>query len=296
MRRLLSIGECMLELSPAPEPGMYRSGFAGDTFNTAWYARRLAPPQIEIVYMTAIGEDEISRRLERFAQDAGIVPQFTRRDDRTIGLYMIELVNGERSFSYWRSASAARTLADDLVELPGLSAGDLVYFSGITLAILPEAGRQRLFAALGMARAGGVRIAFDPNLRPRLWPSGDIMKEVVMQGAALADIALPSFADEAQWFGDADIAACAARYRGAGCEIVAVKDGPAPVLVEHPGGSERVEPENVEDVVDTTAAGDAFNAAFLIGVSTGLSPADAARQGCRLSARVIRQPGALCEV
>jgi len=296
-RRLLCIGECMLELSQAEDGAadLFRAGFAGDTFNTAWYARRIAGPEVEVAYFTAVGTDDVSRRLERFVRDAGIVPIFTRRADRTIGLYMIHLARGERSFSYWRDASAARTLADDLDDLPGLSHGDMVFFSGITLAILPPDGRTRLFAALDHARAAGVRVAFDPNLRPRLWGSADVMRQMIMAGAARADIALPSFDDEAAWFGDADIAACAARYATVGATTVAVKNGAEPVLLSHAGRTEQVAPEPMADVVDSTAAGDAFNAAFLMALEAGLTPAEAARQGCLLSAKVIARHGALVD-
>lgn len=296
MTRLLCIGECMLELAPAGAPDTYRAGFAGDTFNTAWYARRLARPELEVAYLTAIGTDAVSLRFEDFTRAAGIVPDFTRRPDRTLGLYMIELRAGERSFSYWRGQSAARSLADDLDRLPGVGLGDMVYLSGITLAILPDAGRARLLAALDRARGDGVRVAFDPNLRPRLWASTDAMCAAVMDGARRADIALPSFEDEAAAFGDADPAATAARYAKAGAGLVAVKDGPNPVLLREDGISSHIAPRRIETVIDSTAAGDAFNAAFLVGLWNGLSPAEAARQGCAVAAKVIGQRGALAEI
>lgn len=296
MRRLLCIGECMLELSPEPEPGLFRAGFAGDTFNTAWYARKLAAPEVEIAYLTAIGTDDASARLDAFVRASGIVPEFALRPDRTIGLYMISLSNGERSFSYWRDTSAARSLADDLDDLPGLRAGDVAFFSGITLAILPPPGRARFFAALARARARGVCIAFDPNLRPRLWANDAEMCAVILQGAALADIALPSFEDDARFFNDPDPMACAARYRAAGAATVVVKDGPNPVLARLGDRSFSVSPDPVAQVIDTTAAGDAFNAGFLIGLHAGQGPEAAVRQGCGLAARVIGQRGALVEV
>lgn len=296
MTRLLCIGECMLELAPAGVPDTYRAGFAGDTFNTAWYAARLARAGLEVAYLTAVGTDAVSQRLEDFTRAAGIVPEFVRRPDRTLGLYMIELSNGERSFAYWRGQSAARTLADDLDDLPGIGPGDLVYLSGITLAILPEAGRARLLALLDRKRAKGVRIAFDPNLRPRLWPSPEAMRDAVMEGARRADVALPSHEDEAVWFGDSGPEATAARYAAAGAGLVAVKDGPNPVLLRAGADTLPITPEKVERIVDSTAAGDAFNAGFLVGLEAGLSPTAAARQGCALSARVITQRGALAEV
>ena len=295
MTRLLAIGECMIELAPTPD-GNFGMGFAGDTFNTAWYARRLAGPDIDVAYLSAIGDDEPSDRMRAFMDDAGITPELAVRADTSVGLYMISLKDGERSFSYWRSASAARTLADDLEALPGLHAGDVAFFSGITMAVLPDDGRRRLLKVLAEARASGVRIAFDPNLRPRLWTDTATMCDWVMRAAQVADIALPSFEDEQGFFGDADIKATADRYFDAGATMVVVKDGPGPVLLRRAGNDEQVVPEPATKVVDTTAAGDSFNAGFLVGLLEGLSAAVAVTQGCNLARKVIAARGALVEI
>lgn len=295
MARLLAIGECMIELAPTGD-GTFGMGFAGDTFNTAWYARHLAGPDIDIAYLSAIGDDAPSRDMQAFMAAGGIMPELVVRSGRSVGLYMISLRDGERSFSYWRSASAARTLADDLNELPGVSPGDIAFFSGITLAILPEEGRERLLSVLAEARARGITVAFDPNLRPRLWPDTATMCASIMQAATVADIALPSFEDEQGFFGDADIQATATRYAGAGAGLVVVKDGAGPVLVREDGRDESVPTEPATEIVDTTAAGDSFNAAVLVGLMTGRSAAEAARDGCALARKVIGARGALVEV
>lgn len=295
MRRLLCIGECMLELSATPD-GLFREGFAGDTFNTAWYARRIAGGGTDVAFLSPVGDDDASARLEAFVRASGVTPLLGKRPGRGIGLYMIWLTNGERSFSYWRDSSAARTLADNLDDLPGLAAGDLAYFSGITLAVLPPESRERFLRAVRAARGAGVRIAFDPNIRPRLWPDADRMRAVLMEAAAAADIVLPSFGDEAMHFGDRSPMDCARRYLGAGASTVAVKNGPDPVLVMQHGSVVTVTPEPVPDPIDTTAAGDAFNAAFLLALDAGEGAEGAALAGCRLSARVIRHRGALAPV
>lgn len=111
--RVLSIGECMAELAPLDQPAEFRLGFAGDTFNTAWYLRRLRQ-DIGVAYLTAVGCDEISDRMLVFMEGAGIdTGAVLRVPDRSVGMYMISLLAGERSFSYWRDTSAARRLADD---------------------------------------------------------------------------------------------------------------------------------------------------------------------------------------
>lgn len=123
------------------------------------------------------------------------------------------------------------------------------------------AGRSRLLAALRDARRAGVTAAFDPNLRPRLWPDGETMRDGIMRGAAVADVALPSFEDEATHFGDREPAATAARYPATGAGLVVVTNGAGPVHVTGPGGTTDL-PVAATEVVDTTAAGDSFNARF----------------------------------
>lgn len=295
MTRVLGIGECMVEMA-LQEDGRYAMGFAGDTFNTCWYLRQVAGAELSVGYYSAIGEDDASARMEEFVRRAGIDPVLTVRRGRTIGLYLISLRNGERSFSYWRSASAARTLADDLEALPGVSNGDVAYFSGITIAILPPVGRERLLAALAHARTEGVTVVFDPNIRPALWESRTEMCGQIIRAAETADIVLPSCDDEIAHFGDSGPEAVAGRYLDGGAGVVVVKnsDKPLVALTEH----ERiaVPPDPVSNVVDTTAAGDAFNAGFLASWLSGESLEKACRTGSRLAGQVITQRGALVDL
>jgi 2-dehydro-3-deoxygluconokinase len=292
----LAIGECMVEMAPADD-GRYAMGFAGDTFNTAWYARRALPPGVEVAYLTAVGSDETSRRMLAFMRGAGVIPEVAEMPDRTVGLYLITLSDGERSFSYWRETSAARHLARGLERLPRVTgAGDVAYFSGITLAILSPDDRETLLACLAEARRAGVTVAFDPNLRPRLWRDTEEMCAWVMQGAAVADIALPSFEDDTTYFGDVSPAATADRYRAAGVATVIVKNGAGPVHgVADDGRAVEVDPVPVDLIVDTTAAGDSFNAAALAGLMAGEPLEAAIGSGCRLAAHVVTRRGALVE-
>ena len=108
MTSFLALGECMVEIAPA-EGGLSRVGFAGDTFNTAWYARQLLPEEWTVSYGSCIGSDAISDEMASYMQSHGVDTSTLRRfSDRTVGLYMISLQDGERSFSYWRGQSAAR--------------------------------------------------------------------------------------------------------------------------------------------------------------------------------------------
>ncbi|MCY0096327.1 sugar kinase [Hoeflea ulvae] len=296
-RRFLSIGECMVEMAPTAD-GTYSLGFAGDTLNTAWYARKIFNPDWDVAYLTAVGDDAISGRMASFIADAGIETEFIRKvPGCTVGLYLIQLDNGERSFAYWRSDSAARRLANDTGLLDAaLASASLIYLSGITLAILSPQSRTALFDALATARRNGATVAFDPNLRLRLWDSSETMRQTVMAAAGVSDILLPSFEDEATFFGDATPSDTASRYSGAGVPLIVVKNGGGEVLSLCRGQTGSFTPAKVDNVVDSTAAGDSFNAAFLASYLDCTDLGTAIAAGSALAARVITRRGALVEL
>ena len=295
--RFMAVGECMVEMAPLGEaPDAFRMGFAGDTFNTAWYARRLLPEAARVGYVSAVGDDDVSERMLRFMDAAGVETDHVARiAGRTVGLYLIALSDGERSFSYWRSASAARRLAHHLPDPSSIGASEtVVHVSGITLAILPPADRERLVEWMGRARARGATVSFDPNVRPRLWEGADAIRDWVERGARAASTVLPSLDEEARDFGTQGAEAVADRYLGWGAGTVAVKNGAEPgLLATSDGRRERFACERVERVVDTTAAGDSFNAGFLAARMRGEDESGSIRHAVRLAARVVQHRGAL---
>ena len=295
MPRLLSIGEAMVELGQSDQPGLWRLGIAGDTLNTAWYLRRLLGADWQVDYLSRVGTGAFSQRMVDFLAAEGIGTDHVGRDpDREIGLYAISLTNGERSFAYWRDNSAAKRLADDPAMLDAaLDGAAVAYVSGITAAILPPEGRANLLAALARARAGGTRIVFDPNLRPRLWPDAAAMRQGISDAAAGADLVLPSFDDEAAHFGDPDPQATVARYLALGAGQVVVKNGGEPIRFGGHDGVGIVTDLEPETPVDSTAAGDSFNAGYLSAWLSGAECAAAIAAGHALSRRVIRHRGAL---
>jgi 2-dehydro-3-deoxygluconokinase len=215
----------------------------------------------------------------------------------TIGLYLISLVNGERTFSYWRNKSAATFLGQNVDDVGNaMKKQDMIYFSGITLAILDQNSRENLFSCLKSARRAGKKIAFDPNLRPKLWNDKKEMCDVIMAGANLSDIILPSFEDEATWFSDADPMSTLARYQNVGAETVVVKNAGDPVSFWSQHGTGTYLVESVEKIIDSTAAGDSFNAEILVGLLREIPLADAINNAANLAKKVLMGQGALVKI
>ncbi|MCM5557107.1 sugar kinase [Pleomorphomonas sp. JP5] len=297
--RFASIGECMVELAPQAG-GLYQRGFAGDTLNTAWYLRALLDRGKSLVkYVTGVGSDALSDEMVDFIASAGIdTSAIDRVAGRTVGLYLITLNGAERSFTYWRNESAAKLLASVSTRLDAALADvDVAYFSGITLAILSSEHRRALFAALAKVRARGGEVVFDPNLRPRLWPDPSTMAAAIIEGYRAATIALPTSPDDAELYGDADAIGTADRIAALGVREVVVKAGAEPTLVRAGGLDAWVAAERVDRPVDTTGAGDSFNAGYLAArLAGGRSPAEAVRHGHAVAARVIQARGALIDM
>jgi len=284
----------MVELSQAGE-GLLRKGFAGDTLNTAWYARACMPSSWTVDYFTALGDDAMSDEMAAFFESHGIGTAHIRRiKGKAPGLYMINLRNGERSFSYWRDSSAARQLAADPDYLrEAVEASDVVYFSGITLAILPREDVDTLLAETRRAKAAGKFVVFDPNIRPRLWSSYDVMHTVISEGARSSTLVMPSFDDEASHFGDDSIDATIHRYRALGAQNIVVKNGADGATLDFAGNRSLVPAEKVETVVDTTSAGDSFNGSFLAKYLETKDADQSARFAAKVAARVVSEHGAL---
>jgi len=287
-----SIGECMLELSGQTGPN-WRMGFAGDTFNTLWALHALSGERLA-TYVSAFGDDPFSKGQIAFFAENGIgIGQSPVIPGARPGLYAITLTGAERAFTYWRTDAAARQLASDPGALAkSLENQSLVYFSGITLAILEQASRKTLLEAMAKARAAGSLVAFDPNYRPRLWHSREEAQAAITEALAVADIALPTFPDEQMLFGDTTPQATAERLGRLVGEVV-VKNGEDAALIAVNGAFQPVPAVHVATPVDTTGAGDSFNGGYLAARLAGHSPADAALRAHRVAAAVVQVRGAL---
>ncbi|HMM92845.1 sugar kinase [Bradyrhizobium sp.] len=299
MTRVACVGECMIELKQAQgtgagtEAGLFSRGFGGDTLNTAVYLARLG---VGVDYITALGDDALSDEMIAGWAAEGIETQLVARlPGKLPGLYMIQTdERGERRFFHWRDSAAARSLMD-LPQTPeildALGRYDIVYLSAITLSLYGAEGRTRLFAALERARQAGARFAFDTNFRARGWPDLDVARTVFQQAFAAADIVLASTEDLLPLYPGVSNETLLARIPGT--EVVLKLSEPASIVrlegVPYPIKAKPVE----EPIVDTTAAGDSFAAAYVAARLAGADPIEAACAGHRLAGVVVCHPGAI---
>jgi len=298
MTTVVLVGEPMVELDEAASRQIARR-FGGDTFNTAVHLA-VEAPTLSVQYVSAVGDDPFSTELITFGTAHGIdmSPVSVERGG-VIGLYLIVTdPAGERSFTYWRGDSPARRMfsAPDPVRLPPAGEIDVLMFSGITLAILDDHGREFLTAAAsGVRQAGGI-VAYDPNHRPRLWSApvaGEWLRRVASTGAMVLASAEDGLVLGAGSRSVSGAAAFAAYLRDAGAREVAVTAAAGSCVLSWGDRSAEVAAEPVDVVVDSTGAGDAFNAGYLGARLAGSDAVEAARRGHRRAALVVGHRGAI---
>lgn len=305
--KIACFGEAMVELMLG-ESGSESAalGFAGDTLNCAIYLQRLLGTSTQVSFITKLGKDPLSLRTGKFIASEHIdISRIETSATRSIGLYAIETDDkGERTFSYWRGQSAARTLfqtdneADDN-DFSALAGFDVLCFSAISLAILPANTRLALLSELSRLREEqGVRVVFDSNYRPALWESVEVAREFVAAAWRVTDIALPSVDDEQALFGDTDEEAVVSRLQSYGITQGALKRGelgPRSLDTQNNGEDAPAHFAAAENIVDTTAAGDSFNAGYLSKLLSVSNPDNnaAMQAGHDCSMRVIANSGAI---
>ncbi len=294
----------MVELAPQAvdqgngqkAPSCFSQSYAGDTYNTAVY---IARGGVDVSYVTLLGEDPYSEEvLTRLAAEGIDTSAIVRLPARCPGLYMIQnTADGERYFTYWRGEAPARELFADPARREVLKAHlnqmDCLYLSGITLAIMNPEARRELLAFLREYRANGGRVAFDSNYRPRLWASAQAARAAVEEFLRQTDMALLTFEDEQALWGDERPGSCLKRNSEFGVAELVIKRGAEPVLLQVDGTLTVVDVPRVSSIVDTTGAGDSFNAGYLAARLRGASPQQSIAAGNRCAARVIGHRGAI---
>lgn len=293
MGGVVALGECMVEVS-LEGGGQAAVGYAGDTFNTAVYLRRLGR---EVRYATALGDgDPFSQGILQMMAFEGVDASLvTRVAGRLPGLYAVQRdASGERTFFYWRDQAPARDyfkLGDKAAVEAAVREAELLYLSGIALAIIGADGRQAAFALVDAAVEAKVPIAFDPNYRPRLWADPAEAKAAFETVVPHCRYVSASGADLEKLY-DRPIDAVARDWATRGPEVVSRGDDHT-VTVHADGQNRSFSPPPAVRTLDSTGAGDGFNAAYLDARLKGREPGDAVAAGRRLARVIVQHLGAV---
>ncbi|MBV1908048.1 MAG: sugar kinase [Kangiellaceae bacterium] len=292
------IGECMIEISGQPF-GTLNQNYGGDSMNTAIYLKKMAK-DISISFVSSMGTDSLSQAMINKWQANGVDTQFVLvNENKHAGLYMIENdENGERTFHYWRNDSAAKYMVQHSgfnKVINRLREFNAVYLSGISLAILPSQDQLELLNQLQQLSSHGVKIIFDSNYRPSLWTSETECKDTMQKVFSICDLALVTLEDENLLWNDATVAHCQQRLHDLGVKELVVKDGENGAYHSQEGVVTYQSTEKISSVVDTTSAGDSFNAGFLSQWLQGNKPKQCLKVGNALAGQVIQKKGAIVD-
>lgn len=295
--KFAAIGECMLELSHQDEVTLHL-GYGGDTLNTAIYLARLSQAlNLQVNFVSLLGQDEYSQWLLQQWQAEQLQTDLVHCIEKKLpGLYLIKTDQvGERKFYYYRSDSAAKYLfeyfsAEQLLKI--LQAYQYVYLSGISFAILSPADREKLLWLIKKLSQQSVKICFDTNFRSTLWTSKAEASQIYNQILPFVHYALVSFNDEQAVYGDLTPAVTYQRITALGVSEVVVKLGEQGALF-FDQDLQYALPLIQGPIVDTTGAGDAFNAGYLAAKIANQSTLVAIEYANRLAAAVVQYPGAI---
>jgi 2-dehydro-3-deoxygluconokinase len=287
---LLCFGEAMMELTALGD-GTYKAGYGGDTSNCAIAAARQGG---RTGYVTAVGDDAFGRDLMALWYREGVATRFVRTDPAApTGLYIVTPSPAGRDFAYYRAGSAASRYTADELPVDALRRTRIVQLSGISQAV-GEGPRDAGIALIEAARDAGCEVAYDTNLRLKLWDLARA-REVMHAAVARCTIALPSIDDSVVLTGLDDADAIADFYLALGPRIVALKMGAEGALIATDRERWRLAPHPVSPV-DATGAGDTFDGAFLSRLAAGDGPVEAGRYAGAAAALTTTGYGAVAPI
>jgi 2-dehydro-3-deoxygluconokinase len=263
---ILAIGEAMVEFNQtgAAEGRLYLQGFGGDTSNFAVAAARQGA---RTGYLSALGDDVYGAMLRAMWREEGVDDSGVRGDaDAYTAVYFVTHDGTGHHFSFFRQGSAASRMSAEQLPHAQIAAAQVLHCSGISMAI-SETAREACFAAMDTARNAGVKVSFDTNHRPRLWPLA-LAQSTIAAAIARSDICLPSFDDLAVLTGLDAPEAMVEHCLGLGARVVALKHGGQGAWLAEGERRMRIAPHPCR-TVDATGAGDAFGGAFVARLVAG---------------------------
>ncbi|WP_185976724.1 sugar kinase [Catenovulum sediminis] len=298
MASLISIGECMMELN-ATDTLNFKRSYAGDTYNTAVYAKRWQP-QLPVYYLSAVGTDNLSQEMLSQWRAEGLNTQYVlQTPDAQLGIYAISKDSaGKRCLSYWRKGSAASQLMQ-LMHAQGVAETlphfDYVYFTGISLGIFSDDDKQALLDLVSDLRNKGATVVFDPNYRPLLWESKEDAIKWLTLAYQVTDLALPGMTDHKALFGHANHTEVVEFVRALGCHEIVVKSSQDGIYAYDAHAEYYCAIDGNSPCIDTTAAGDSFAGTYLASRMAGSDILTAVEAAADVATNVVKHVGAIVD-
>ncbi len=289
-------GEPMLEFNQQPVGAdgrrLYLEGFGGDTSNAAIAASRQGA---RVAYVTAIGRDPAGDRFAELWQTEGVdISAVHRSHEQPTAVYFVTHGKAGHEFLYYRKNSAASFIAPANVPEAMIAQSKIFYASGISHGISPSAA-DAVFHAIAIARRNGVRVAYDTNYRPRLWPPTRAAAVIHAARRAVRHPRCPGLDDAFSLTGMKDPDAICDFYLSLGPKIVVLKMGEAGALLATADQRLRIPPFPCK-TVDATGAGDTFCGSFLARLIAGDAPEPAARYAAAAAALKTQGYGAVAPI
>ncbi len=245
-----------------------------------------------VTYITQLGEDPLGKGIETFLQQNSINTEYIKYHSQyTTGMQFKEKVSsGDPEVFSARKNSAASHMNLDTIAQINWAEYDHIHLTGIPPALSMDC-RNMVYELMDTARANGVQISFDPNLRPGLWPDKQEMAQVINDLACRADIVLPGINEGTILTGLDDAQAIADYYHAAGVKTVIIKLGEKGAYTSSEGQQFSTDGFPVKEVVDTVGAGDGFAVGVVSGLLEGLPIKEAVRRGAAIGALAVMSPG-----
>ena len=293
MPDLISIGECMIELfseEPIEQADTFTRSLAGDSFNICVATQRLGTGA---GYITRLGDDPFAAYLLSAWNSLGIDTSQIRTVEGFNAVHFVALLpDGNREFVYYRSGSAPTTLEPDDLDPDYIGSAKILHCSGIAQAI-SESARATVLKAAQIAKERGLKVSYDPNYRHQLWRPED-MRAAASELLPYVDYFLPNTSDDARALvGTDDPYRMVERFREVGVPVVAVTRGEEGAVIGFEDRVVEIPPYSPGGPIDSTAAGDAFNGAFIHGLLNGMNVPESGRLGTITAGLKLRQRGAI---
>lgn len=231
-------------------------------------------------YITRLGDEPLGHYIEKILKKESIGTEFITYDDiyKTGVQLKNKVTTGDPYAPYYRKGSAASHIGVKEIDAIDFTGIKIVHITGIPPA-LSKSCREATYRLIERAKENNVFITFDPNLRPALWESKEVMIKVINDIASHCDMILPGTAEGLTLMGSEDPKEIALYYRQLGVKTVIVKLGGKGAYVSDMDDTYIVPGFKVSQVVDTVGAGDGFAVGVISGKLEGLSMKESVVRG-----------------